>query len=147
MLTIPPSSKVFLCTQPIDMRKGFDGLSGLVETYFGQNPCCGHLFVFFSKTRDRMKVLVWDLDGFVLYYKRLERGTYTWIIEIAKKEGAEIRASDFALVLNGINPVEFKKRSNNSTSSLSINENTLQKKAVLNGTSQMVSLSHEQRRR
>ena len=78
MLRIPTASKIFLCSKPVDMRKSFDALSGLVETHFGQDAVCGHFFVFFSKTKDRMKVLVWDLDGFVLYYKRLERGTYSW---------------------------------------------------------------------
>ena len=115
MLTIPPSSKVFLCSEAVDMRKSFDALSGLVETHFGQNSISGHLFVFFSKSKDRMKVLVWDLNGFVLYYKRLERGTFSWVIDIAKAEGAEIRSSDFALVLNGLNPVETKRKEKKQT--------------------------------
>jgi hypothetical protein len=110
MLKISPSSKVFLCSQPVDMRSSFDALSGLVETHFGQNPICGNFFVFFSRRRDRMKVLVWNIDGFVLYYKRLERGSFSWIFEIAKTENSEILASDFSLVLNGINPIESKRR-------------------------------------
>jgi len=109
MLRIPHASKVFLCTEPVDMRRSFDALSGMVETHFGQNPTGGHLFVFFSKSKDRMKVLAWDLDGFILFYKRLERGTYSWIIDIAKTEGAEIQSSEFALVLNGVNPVDQKR--------------------------------------
>lgn len=71
MLNIPSSTKIYVCTQPVDMRFSFDALSGLVNTHFGMNPTSGHLFVFFSKKRDRMKVLSWDLDGFLLYYKRL----------------------------------------------------------------------------
>jgi len=109
MLNLPPSTKIFLCNLPVDMRKSFDGLSGLIQTHFGQNPLNGHLFVFFSKTRDRMKILFWDIDGFVLYYKRLESGTFAWISDIAGKDGAEILASEFALVLAGINPTNGKR--------------------------------------
>jgi len=63
MLNIPSSTKIFVCTQPVDMRFSFDALSGLVHTYFGQNPLNGYLFVFFSKRRDPMKILAWDVDG------------------------------------------------------------------------------------
>ena len=81
MLNIDPSTRVFLCSQLIDMRFSFDALSGLVTTHFGMNPLGGHVFVFFSRRRDRMKILIWDMDGFVLYYKRLEHGTYSWILD------------------------------------------------------------------
>jgi transposase len=92
------------------MRKSFDGLSGIVQTHFGQDPLSGHLFVFFSKRRDRMKILAWDIDGFVLYYKRLERGTYTWVGDLNLGSQSEILAADFSLVLAGINPVQVKRQ-------------------------------------
>jgi transposase len=92
------------------MRQGFDGLSGLIQTHFGQNPLCGHLFVFFSKRRDRMKILFWDLDGFVLYYKRLESGNFSWMEDCRSGETSEILASEFALVLAGINPTKVKRQ-------------------------------------
>jgi transposase len=101
MLNLPPSTRVYLCNQPVDMRKSYDGLSGLVQTYFGQNPLCGHVFVFLSKRKDHMKVLTWHLDGFVLYCKRLERGTFSWMDSIGIDN--EISASDFALLLTGLN--------------------------------------------
>jgi transposase len=110
MLNIPASTKIFLCVQPVDMRLSFDGLSGLVHSHFGMNPLNGHLFVFFSRRRDRMKILVWDIDGFVLYYKRLERGTFSWLDKLELLPGSEILASDFALVLAGINPTEVKRQ-------------------------------------
>lgn len=91
------------------MRSSFDALSGLVETHFGQNPLCGHLFVFFSRRRERMKVLWWDVDGFVLYYKRLEKGSFSWVGDLNLRAGSEIAASDFALVLAGINPANVKR--------------------------------------
>jgi transposase len=92
------------------MRLSFDGLSGLVQSHFGQNPLCGHLFVFFSKRRDRMKILAWDVDGWVMFYKRLEQGAFSWVEDIGFNKGGEILASDFALVLAGINPKEVKRK-------------------------------------
>lgn len=104
MLNIDPSTKVFVCAQLIDMRYSFDALSGLVTTHFGMNPLCGHIFVFFSRRRDRMKLLFWDLDGFALYYKRLDRGTFSWVTDLALNDGGEMHASDFSAILAGINP-------------------------------------------
>lgn len=92
------------------MRFSFDALSGLVQQHFGLDPLCGHLFVFFSKRRDRMKVLAWDVDGFVLYYKRLELGSFSWIDQLELLPGSEILSSDFSLVLAGINPKELRKQ-------------------------------------
>jgi len=109
MLSIGSSTKIFVCVQPVDMRYSFDALSGLVQTHFGLNPLCGHLFVFFSKRRDRMKILAWNIDGFVLYYKRLEQGSFSWLDRLQLRPGGEILASDFSLVLAGINPVEIKR--------------------------------------
>ncbi len=109
MLNIPASTKIFVCTQSVDMRLSFDGLAGLVHTYFSMNALSGHLFVFFSKKRDRMKILAWDVDGFVLYYKRLEKGTFSWIDKLQLLPGSEILSADFALVLAGINPHEGKR--------------------------------------
>ncbi len=105
MLSIHPSTRVFLCSQEIDMRYSFDALSGLVTSHFGMSSLSGNLFVFFSRRRDRMKLLFWDSDGFVLYYKRLERGTFSWIQDLDLNEGGEMQATDFAMVLTGINPV------------------------------------------
>lgn len=110
MLNLPATTRIFVCAQPISMRLSFDGLSGLVQTHFGQNPLCGHYFVFFSKRRDRMKVLSWDIDGFVLYYKRLEQGTFAWVSDLDLGKEAEIAAADFALVLAGINPTKIKRQ-------------------------------------
>jgi transposase len=110
MLNLPPSTKIFLCSQPVDMRKSFDALSGMIQEHFGQNPLCGHLFVFFSRQSDRMKILFWDLDGFVLYYKRLESGTFAWRKELERNGHAEIPSSDFSLILAGINPGDIKRQ-------------------------------------
>lgn len=108
MININPSTRVFLCSQAIDMRFAFDALAGLVTSHFGMNPISGHIFVFLSRRRDRMKLLFWDSDGFVLYYKRLERGTFSWIDDFDLSDGGEIEASDFAIILTGINPTNTK---------------------------------------
>ena len=105
MINIDPSTRVFLCSQAIDMRYSFDALAGLVRTHFGMSATCGHLFVFFSRRHDRMKLLSWDPDGFALYYKRLERGTFSWLDDLNLREGGEMEAADFAIVLAGVNPV------------------------------------------
>jgi len=76
MITLPSSVKIYLASQPTDMRKGFDGLMGIVRKTLRQDPFSGHLFVFVSKRADRLKILFWDRGGFVLYYKRLEAGKY-----------------------------------------------------------------------
>jgi transposase len=110
MLNLPPSTKIFLCNEPVDMRKSFDALSGLINTHFGQNPLNGHLFVFFSKQRDRVKILFWDIDGFVLYYKRLEQGTFYWAADMGSGQTHEILASDFGLILAGIDPGDARRQ-------------------------------------
>ena len=104
MINIHSSTRVFLCSQSIDMRLSFDGLAGMVKLHFSMNPTCGHLFVFFSRRRDRMKLLFWDREGFVLYYKRLEQGTFSWLDDLDLRDGGEIEASDFAIILAGVNP-------------------------------------------
>ncbi|MCP4572604.1 MAG: IS66 family insertion sequence element accessory protein TnpB [bacterium] len=66
------AGRIYLCTVPTDMRKGFDTLAVLVREFLGQDPLSGHLFLFISRRRDRLKILYWDADGFAMWYKRLE---------------------------------------------------------------------------
>ena len=76
MLNLPAQARVYLCTTPVDLRKSFDGLSGLVESVFQGNVLDGHLFLFVNKRRDRIKALWWDRDGLIIWYKRLEAGCF-----------------------------------------------------------------------
>ena len=76
MLSLPPSVRIPLAREPADMRKGFDGLSHLVEGMLQEDPLSGHLFVFRNRRGDRVKLLLWDSDGFLIVYKRLEKGTF-----------------------------------------------------------------------
>jgi transposase len=71
MLILPPTVRVFLHLGPTDMRRSFDGLAALTRELLRQDPLSGHLFVFFNRRRDRVKVLVWDRTGLVLYYNHL----------------------------------------------------------------------------
>ncbi|MGH8133723.1 MAG: IS66 family insertion sequence element accessory protein TnpB [Steroidobacteraceae bacterium] len=103
MLSLPPSVRVFVCTAPTDMRKSFDALRALVETVLAQDPFSGHLFVFLSRRRDKVKILYWDRSGFFLLYKRLEEGTF-WM-----PEHAEIGARELMMVLEGIDASEVRQ--------------------------------------
>ena len=104
MLSLPPSVRIFVSREPVDMRKGFDSLAQLVRSHLAGDPLSGHLFVFRSKRGDRLKVLYWDSDGLCLWYKRLEIGVFTLPATgtSAGEHGLEIRAGDFALLLEGI---------------------------------------------
>ena len=76
MLTCPTHLPIYFCTQPVDFRKSFDGLTGVITSVFGSNVLDGHLFLFINKRRDRIKAMWWDRDGMVITYKRLEQGTF-----------------------------------------------------------------------
>ena len=76
MFALSTSNRFLLYSQPTDMRKSFDGLSGLVQNTLGSNPCNGEVFIFINRRRDRIKLLHWQGVGFTLYYKRLEEGTF-----------------------------------------------------------------------
>ena len=107
MLTLPPSVRLFVCTQPTDMRRSFDGLARMVETILKRDPFSGHLFVFRNKRQDRIKVLYWDRDGYALWYKRLEKGVFQFSANL--QDGAELRAGDLAMLLEGIDPTTVKR--------------------------------------
>jgi transposase len=96
------AGRVFLCVAPADMRKGFDSLAALVRDYLGNDPLCGHLFLFVSRGRDRLKILYWDGDGYALWYKRLEQGTFRLPATTSTDRGVELRASELAMLLEGI---------------------------------------------
>lgn len=113
MLSFPPSSsvRIFVGRSPVDMRKGFDGLSGEVVGVVDEDPQSGHLFVFFNKRRNRMKALVWDGSGFWVLYKRLEHGRFKVFDRVAKKHGAfELSNTDLALLLDGIDLRRARRR-------------------------------------
>jgi transposase len=101
--------KIYLCTAPTDMRKGFDTLAVLVRDFLGRDPLSGHLFLFISRRRDRMKILYWDADGFALWYKRLEQGTFRRPRASSDTAGVELKASELAMMLEGIDLRSIKR--------------------------------------
>jgi transposase len=103
------SVRVYLCTSPADMRKGFDTLAAMVKEYLGYDPWSGHLFLFVGRDRDRIKILHWDRDGYVLWYKRLEEGTFRLPSKNTGKS-VELKASELAMLLAGIDLTSIKRR-------------------------------------
>jgi len=101
VLTLPPGTRVFVATERVDGRKGIDGLSVLVRSRFAEDPLSGTMFVFFSRRADRVRVLYWDRDGYVLVTKRLEKGTYR--LPWRGEQGSVVlEAAELLLVLEGI---------------------------------------------
>ncbi len=103
MLSIPASLRIFVARFPVDFRKQFDGLAGIVRREFGHDPFGGHLFVFFNKRRDKIKLLMFDHTGFWLHYKRLERGTFETMASVDEESDCiEVDARRLRLLLEGI---------------------------------------------
>ncbi len=102
MFTIPRSVRIFIGKNPIDMRKSIDGLMSVVQEELRQDAYSGHLFVFVSRRADRVKILVWDKGGFVLLYKRLERGQFKLPHIGQDTMAVEIDATQLAMLLDGI---------------------------------------------
>ena len=119
MLSLRLPTRVFVCTLPTDMRRSFDGLAGLVRQFLGGDPLNGDLFVFRSKRGDRIKLLYFEPDGFCLWYKRLEEGTFKLPANAtaaglrdakpAGTHGLEIHPDDLALLLDGIDLATVKR--------------------------------------
>jgi transposase len=109
VLTLPPSTRVYVATAATDMRRSFDGLLGLVRDFLGGDPLSGHLFVFRNRTGDRLKVLWWDRDGLAIFYKRLEEGTFAFPPAVGDERQVEMTAADLQLVLQGIDPARVKR--------------------------------------
>ena len=103
------STRIWWCTGPTDMRRGFDRLAEQARTVTRQDPQSGHLFLFRSRGGDRLKALYWDQDGYVLWYKRLEEGTFKLPKTRADQASVELRASELAMILDGIDLASVKR--------------------------------------
>lgn len=110
MLSVPSNTRIFVCTEPTDMRKSFDGLCGLVSDSLEESPLSGSLFLFCNRRRDRVKLLYWDGDGYALWYKRLESGTFQ--LPAARKDASKITISpaELAMLLDGIDLSHIRRR-------------------------------------
>jgi transposase len=102
VITIPRSVRIFIGSNPIDMRKSIDGLMSIVQGELRQDAYSGHLFVFVSRRADRVKILTWDKGGFLLLYKRLERGQFRLPLIGRDTMAVEIDATQLAMLLDGI---------------------------------------------
>ena len=109
MLSFPPAVRIWLGTAPVDLRKSFDGLAEQVRHYLHNDPLSGHVFVFRNKRGDRVKLLYWDEDGYVLVYKRLEEGTFAWPAA-AGQASVTLRAAELAMLLDGIDWATARRR-------------------------------------
>lgn len=102
MLTLPSSVHIWMSAQPVDLRRGVDGLMALVRSQWESDPYSGHLFVFVSRGRNRVKILFWDRGGFVVYYKRLEQGTFRLPRVEPGCRRVVLSSTDLAMLLDGI---------------------------------------------
>jgi transposase len=111
VLSLSELVRIYVCLTPTDMRKSFDSLAALVQEWLGHDPLSGHLFVFRSRRGDRMKLLWWDRDGWTLYYRRLEEGTFRFpTSNDTQARSMEISSQELSLVLWGIDPASVKRQ-------------------------------------
>jgi transposase len=111
MIHLPASVRVYLCLTPCDMRKSFDSLHALVREQLELDAFAGHLFVFASRRKDRVKILYWDRDGFAMWSKRLEEGTYVVPFGDGDEERRqEITAQELGALLSGIDLQQVPRR-------------------------------------
>ena len=101
--------RIFLCTAATDMRRGFDRLAGMVQQSLREDPLSGNLFVFRNRCGDKLKILHWDKDGFCIWYKRLEEGTFRFPRVVDGQDSIEVKASELAMLLEGIDLRSIKR--------------------------------------
>ena len=107
------ATKIYIAVEAIDMRKGFEGLHGLVRDQLGHDPLSGHLFLFTNKTKTRLKALVWDGSGLWVCAKRLEKGRFHWPKVEPESEGARsvtMRSEELAMLVNGLDLKQTRQR-------------------------------------
>lgn len=111
MLSLPPSVRIYMATQPVDGRKGVDSLAAMVRSVFALDPLSGHLYVFLSMRRDRVRVIYWDRNGFAMWTKRLEKGRFH--APLNEEGGVTVSAldpADLGLILDGIDLASARRR-------------------------------------
>jgi transposase len=103
VLTLPSSVRIYVAAEPVDLRRGFDGLAAATRSLIGADPLSGHVFVFLNRRQNRIKLLVWDRTGFVLLYKRLERGTFQIpTVPLPGRRHVEVDSGELGLMLEGL---------------------------------------------
>lgn len=111
MLSLPPSVRLFVARKEVDGRKGADSLMAIVRSVFEHDPLTGHLYVFFSRRRDRVRIVYWDRTGYAMWTKRLERGRFRASAALRGESAVEaVEAAELALVLEGIDLQGARRR-------------------------------------
>lgn len=110
MLSFPPAVRIWLGLQPTDLRKSFDTLAELVRQQLQADPLSGHVFVFRNRRSDRVKLLYWDEDGYVIVYKRLEAGTFAFPVAQGQPARVTLRAAELAMLLDGVDWQNVRRR-------------------------------------
>ena len=102
-MTLPSSVRIYVAAEPVDLRRGFDGLAATTRSVIGADPMSGHVFVFVNRRRNRIKLLVWDRTGWLLLYKRLERGTFQLARQPALgQRHVQVDSGELGLMLEGL---------------------------------------------
>ena len=109
MFGVGLATKIYVAVEAVDMRKGFEGLYGLVRDQLGADPVSGHLFLFTNKTRTRLKALVWDGSGLWVCGKRLEKGRFRWP-EAEGRRSVTLRAEELAMLVSGLDLKQTRQR-------------------------------------
>lgn len=111
MLSPTAHVQIYIAVEAVDMRKGFDGLAAVVRHQLRREPMSGELFVFLNRRRDRVKILYWDRSGWVIFYKRLERGSFKLPAHpLPGQRALELEAAELSLLLEGIELADAKRR-------------------------------------
>ena len=110
MLSFPPAVRIWLGVQPTDLRKSFDSLAEVVRQHLEADPLSGHVFVFRNRKSDRVKLLYWDEDGYVIVYKRLEAGTFAFPAAEGNPARVTLRAAELAMLLDGVDWQNVRRR-------------------------------------
>lgn len=110
MLNFPTNVRLYLATQPVDLRRSYDGLSALVDGTFGKRAMSGDLFIFMNRRANQVRILFWDRDGYVIMMKRLEAGTFRRTKSAQGEDLVEIDAGELAMLLEGIDAPAIKRR-------------------------------------
>ena len=110
MFTLSSSNQFHMYSQPTDMRKSFDGLSGLIQNTLGNNPLNGDVFIFINRRRDKIKLLHWQGISFTLYYKRLEEGTFEVPLYDPEAGSITLSYAQMVMLVDGLTIKNIQKR-------------------------------------
>jgi len=110
MLNLPPNISILLCRRPVNMLWSFKGLISIVRNTFRDDPKNGTLFLFFNRARNRVKILYWDNDGFAIWYKKLEVGTFRFPVRVGDSKSINVTRTGLSMIPEGIDLLQGKRR-------------------------------------